>query len=231
MLFSTIQLINRDMRYISYFILLTAGLLFAGASAAPAAIIIDADDVFTTSDPSVSTFGSVDVFVTYDGIPAGVVVSAYNFQLNLPSSASGKIKFVNAVLTSPTTSSAQPTARSPLFAGQNPFNFTSTTNFADDTILVADNLPGMNQSTALINNRALATIRYEVLPGATGTFSLSFEAANTYLFDGNNAALTLSSLQPGSITINAIPEPSTVCLGTIFIGLLCYRKVKRTRSR
>lgn len=198
--------------------------LFISSAWCKAAIILDADEVFTTSSPSSSTFGHVDVFVTYDGVsPAGAMVGSYNFELNLTPSATGNVRFIEAVLTSPSTSSSV-IPRTPLFAGQNPLEFL----VPGQNIQVADNLPGLGQSVALMNNRALASIRYEVLPGASGSFNFTFNPSSTFLFDGTNNQLPLTSLQSGTITISAIPEPCTFLIvpAMLVLGMNYYRRKK-----
>lgn len=206
---------------------LIAALLIAYASTCQAAIILDADSVFTTSNPSSSTFGTVDIFVLYDGLsPPSAMVGAYNFELNLVPAATGQVRFIDAVLTSPATSS-QLIPREPLFAGQNPLEITINYPLPGQNIQVADNLPGMNASTPLINNRALATIRYEVLAGASGTFNFTIEPSSTFLIDGSNDPIAISQLLPGSITVTAIPEPGTILFGSLFVGIVLYRKLPR----
>jgi len=213
-------------------IFLSLAWLIIGSPRCQAAIILDADEVFTTSSPSSSTFGFVDVFVLYDGLlPPGAMVGSYNFELNLVPSATGKVRFVDAVLTAPSTSSSL-SPRTPLFAGQNPLEITFNYPLPGQNIQVADNLPGINQSVALVNNRALASIRYEVLAGASGSFNFTFEPSNTFLFDGSNSPLTLTSLQSGTITITAIPEPGTFLIAPALLGLgLVYYGKRKSATK
>jgi len=159
-------------------------LLFSVPKASSAALILQAESVTTTSPGT----GFFDVFAVIDDtVPRGI--AAYNVRLDLsPTTFSASLD------------SAETALIQPLFAGQDPLEF-ATGNF----LRVADDLPGINLDTPLVNGSRLFRVLYSVpagvLPGTV--IDVNFNSLETALFDGTAAESVIDGFFSGSITVSA----------------------------
>ena len=157
--------------------------LFSLPKASFAALILQAESVTVTSPGT----GFLDVFaVIDDSLPRGI--AGYNTRLNLNPTT------FNVLLDLAETALIQP-----LFAGQTPLVFAT-----GEFLRVADNLPGINLDTPLVNGsrlfRVLFSVPAGVLPGTS--IEVNFDPSETALFDGTAAESVINGFASGSITVN-----------------------------
>jgi len=175
-----------------------------------ASLELQAEPVTVTSPGT----GFFDVFALIDDATMRSV-AAYNVRLDI----------------SPTTfgvslNSAETALIQPLFAGQVPLVFAT-----GDFLRVADNLPGINEETPLVDGSRLFRVAFSIPDGVPlGTvFNVNFNPAETFLFDGLGVEIqNVEFSTNGSIT-TAVPEPSAFAIWSL-VSLMLAANRRRFRS-
>jgi len=156
-------------------------------------LILQVEPVVVTSPGT----GFFDVFaVIDDAVPRSV--GAYNVRLDI--SPTG----FNVSLDSAETALIQP-----LFAGRTPLVFAT-----GDFLRVADNLPGLNEATPLVNGSRLFRVAFSIPSGVPvdSVFSVNINPAETVLFDGSAAPVSINGFSTNGSITTVVPEPSAWAL-------------------
>jgi hypothetical protein len=205
--------------------LLIFGLLSVSwTSKARADLIIDVQDATLTAGGT----GVVDVYVRSNGTDS---ISTFNLEFQITGfHPSGSLRFSsiqsNAV--------QQATAPNYIF-----LNASSSSNFGYarqdpvlTTLIGGDQRIGNTNTTVTSSNLLLARLAIEHQTPtpltASGVYQLSLVGANSLFADSNFTPLNIQSSTPGTITVTAVPEPSSgLLLGTC----LCAASLKRRRKK
>lgn len=108
----------------------------------------------------------------------------------------------------------------------------ATTNWSYDTYNFADSTnDGLDASPTAPNN-LWTILNLTISASASGQYQLTLGSSdynNTTI--GTGAPLTSSDITGGLITVNAVPEPSTVALGAIASGVVIVMARRRRRNQ
>lgn len=206
--------------------------LFAGVSTSQAALVLRVQDVVLTQSASVQT-GSLLVYLEEtEGTQANV--TSYN--VGIQQSVTSPITITRGIAQAPHPSlfSKTPPIPSPQPAG---YVATRDIYLADEYLVTDEEAPnfGAPINAAVANGTldGLFRINYTIPANTVGTFPFSVDT-NPALFqiaellgtapNQSVAAISGIVIDNGSITINAIPEPSTLGLALLGLPLMMRRR-------
>jgi hypothetical protein len=197
------------------FVLFAGSIVVALAGAAHADVNVWlSSDVGTNivSSPTSTTTVPIDVYVTSTGVD---YLAAYDVAVTAsPSSAT-----FGAALTAPLDHSA-------LFQND-------LTNYGNATeVEAADYLP--SGQTQITGDAGLLCLKLMLPVGASGTYTVSFDGANTALFDGTSPdpPVTVDSYNDLTLDVSTSPEPTSLSLlAAAIVPLTGGRRRRAPRPR
>ena len=178
------------------------------------------------ANPLNPTSGSVNVFITSDNpaVDFATPPNINSYVANLD--ASGFTGTISSVTFQPATISTAP--HTPLFPST-PNTFLLGTNSVGVSTALAD----LGLNPPLFNNAGLFRLNFTVPALQSGTFNLSFvdtAARPTDLVSSTTFSDISSGFNGGTITIAAVPEPSTIFLGGLALAGVAVARKRRAKK-
>lgn len=178
------------------------------APAARAGVTLAIDSRIIASDPAAPLTAEAEVYVS--SVTGGpYFLAGYNARVDSSS------------ILAPLTGVQPASIHAPLFAASLP----SLTDETDsDTLFVSDLL--FSGQVPLTSGAGLFAITLNVPAGAMGTFTLSLNSNEVFLFDGNANPVPVDAFVNGLMTVNPVPEPATAA-SLLGGGLLLLARRRR----
>lgn len=215
---------SKSGRLVAMAVLLASFFVLAPARGVDAQVILSIGNYSPATPTPGSTGNQFDVLITNTGSP--VTVGFFAFQLQV-APLSG-ITFTNVV---------RP-ASGYLFGAYNPPEPLSLDTFPNTTFTASDpaDLPTppavtLNTGSSFKLGQVTYSVGAGVSPGAM--IPVNFIAAGTSLDNGLGNAVPFTT-QPGQITVDAVPEPSTLAIGAVIAGVagvVCLRQHRAGKRR
>lgn len=195
---------------------LSALIVLASATAAPAAVILHVQDA-TIDSSSAAQSVTLDVYLEET---EGTQVDLSTYAVGLRLAPVGVVTI--------TGHSVSTAAHPSVFTGQSPTARAATGYIAGNDRFLTDDLSdanGLPLEASVVNGSrdGLFSITFNVPADTVGAFAVNIDATRTELADDQGTPYDYIA-DNGLITVNAVPEPSALALGLFALPLLARRR-------